>query len=250
MSVEAKEEKLLANSDHDLVLRGQVKLDSTTPLENFFYTGIWASPILFVFGLILIIATKSAWFVPAIFLGIFGFIPSVVFYFLTDNYYILDCDKKLLTYRFKFAFYEKKSVIARFSDIHAVTLKAKVTKSSGDSDFTRKRDTFRKYQILIVLASGKVIPLSDLTFKVFEKEEKLGKKIAQTTGATFVQCQPSKTSSPGIAKGHDGRYTFNHMKSDLMLNLRISKATLNALWASGFALLIIIPGMLSLLDLI
>jgi hypothetical protein len=198
----------------------------------------------------LIIATKSAWFVPAILLGLFGFIPSAIFYFLTDNYYILDCDKKLLAYRFKFAFYEKKSIIAKFSEIHAVTLGVKVTKSSGDTDFSRKRETFRKYQILIVLASGKVLPLSDLTFKVFEKEEKLAKKIAQTTGATFVQCQPSRTSSPGIAKGNDGRYTFNHMNNDFMLNLKISKATLNALWASLFGLLIIIPAMLSLLDLI
>ncbi len=203
----------IKNKDFDLILKGKVKFDPRTPFENLFRTGIWLCPFLGLMSVFAYVATKISLFIPLVFLGFFGMIPCLILYFLTDNYYILDCDRQQLMYRFKFLFYEKIYTYALFKDIHAVTIKSTVKRSSSSKTVGApgaKSRKFWKYQILIALSSGKVLPITNLEQAIFIKEEKQAKKIAQTTKAKYVQGFDTRPSNPHIIKGNDGKYSFQH----------------------------------------
>lgn len=251
MNMNNDKTNLLKSNSYDLMLKGKVKLDPMTPLEKAFHHGIWMCPLISVISLYLVSSTKNEIFMIGFFLGLFGFIPTILLYFLTDNYYILDCNQKVLKYRFKFLFFERLTNYVRFADIDAITLKSKKTISKGNRDFRTKRRIYWYYQILLVLSSGKLLPVTKLEQGIFEKEEKLAKQIAQTTGARFVQHFSSESSSPIVVKGANGKYSFSHpSQSTSILGIKVSRSTRNFFFYLLVALLVAIPVVLKLLNII
>lgn len=183
--------------EQEITVPKRIKLDLKTPLEQF-----WLG-MMIISGLALIISLVhylDNGVIPQIIpmIGLVGLAIGALCYSNTDNYYILDAEKKCLMYRFKFFASESMTIFAHFSQIHAVTVKG-VRKSS-------KHSTWWEYQTVIVLSSGKIIPVSDMEQEAFNKQSKKAEKFAVITGARLVENLPQHTIK--AVRMPDGKYTF------------------------------------------
>jgi hypothetical protein len=188
----------MQNSEPEITVPNRIKLELRTPLEQFWIGLLLLSGIATVFGLIDYFGDGGNTSKHIASIAGLIFVVAGVCYRNTDNYYILDGEKKCLMYRFKFFSSESLSIFAHFSKIHAVTVKG-VKKSS-------KHSTWWEYQAVIVLDSGKVIPVSDMEREAFHKQDSKAKKFATITGAKLVKSFPEHTVKP--TRGLDGKYTF------------------------------------------
>ncbi|MBU1105156.1 MAG: hypothetical protein KKB51_00710 [Candidatus Riflebacteria bacterium] len=173
----------------------RIKLELRTLLEQFFLGGTLISPIFIFIGHQQMNIGDS----PALMLGaIVAFMLSLLLLFVTDNYYLLDLDKRALLYRFKFMFFERLSKVSDFSGVHAVTVDIVTIhgKYGAKSYF---------YIATLVLFNGRVLPVSDRKVKKVDAQ-KLAEFIAKATGATYVQS--FGTSEMVAVKAPAGRYTF------------------------------------------
>jgi hypothetical protein len=189
----------MTNSEPEITVPNRIKLDLKTPLEQFWLGLLMLSGLAIFFGLITYLDNGGNTSKTIASIGAMVFIAAGICYRNTDNYYILDGEKKCLMYRFKFFSSENLSIFAHFSRLHAVTVKG-VKKSS-------KHSTWWEYQTVIVLDSGKVIPVSDMEREAFYKQDKKAQKFATITGAKLVKSFPEHTVKP--TRGLDGKYTFS-----------------------------------------
>lgn len=181
-------------SDSVLKMKERIKIDLRTPMEQFFLGLMLLSPLLIFIGFHQMQLGDS----PILFAGaILTFVLSCFCYFATDNYYLLDMNKRLLVYRFKFLFFERLSKVADFSGIHAVTV--------NTSSVTSKGKTSYFYVATLVLFNGKALPISDRESKKSEVQ-KLAEFVAKASGASYVQ--GSGNLGMVAVKLSGGRYTF------------------------------------------
>lgn len=214
MPEEGWQKKTEDNGPEEYLVPSRLKLDLDTPLEKFLFVAA-------VIGAIIILGGIGGYFEDGATdmvkgLLAIGTITTVGFGFLyhkTDNFYILDCDRKALLYHFKFFNFEKVSTFANFSQIHAVTVQG-VRESS-------KHRSWWEYRVEIVLESGKVFPLADFTENSFEKNMLTAAKIAELTGASFVKTNTESYANP--VKMTNGKYTFKIRPHAFLDNFRILK---------------------------
>lgn len=188
----------------------QIKLELKTPLERLFmWLSICSALVLFV-GVVgyledgmgpLPISTMSV--------GLVGLVFFFNLYYNTDNFYVLDLERKQLLYHFKFFFIKKISVAESFSDICAVSVSAKYHKSKHSQWYT--------YQVVYVNNDGNVYPLSDSEREAIQKQRDLAQKIASFTESEYVE-NPPECYATEVRKGSG--YSFGHQKCSWLDSLK------------------------------
>lgn len=181
-------------SDSEMQKPQRIKLDLKTTLEQFFMGLIFLSPVFIFIGFTQIELGDS----PTLLFGaVITFVLSLLCYFATDNYYVLDLDQRQLLYRFKFLIFKRVSKVVDFSGIHAVTL--------NQITLTGKHGVSYVYVPTLVLFNGKVLPVADAKSGKGEMH-KLANKIAKASGAEFVQSYG--TTEMLATRLPSGRYSF------------------------------------------
>lgn len=178
----------------------RIKLELKTPLETVFMWLSFCSLFLLVIGFIGYM--EDGWTSKVMVMVYLGVISVVFFgslYFNTDNFYILDMERRELLYHFKFFFLRKITVAARFDDINAVTVSGSYHKT--------KHDQWYSYQTVYVNGDGKVFPLSDPAREAIGKQRDLASQIAELTGARYVE-NPPQTFASECRSG--SKYSFRH----------------------------------------
>lgn len=178
-----------------------LKLELRTPLEVFFR----GSTVLSV--IFLLITTFIYWnegMGPIIRIMFFCATVSTIFFGLlyrnTDNYYILDIPSQVLLYHFKFFIIKKVRVMARFSEINAVTVSGKFVKT--------KNDSWWEYYTLMADMEGRATILSDSEKEAFQKNAELAEKLAEITGAEYIKGRCNRVAK--VVRSDSGRHTFTH----------------------------------------
>lgn len=188
----------------------QIKLELKTPLEALFMWLSIGSLFVLVIGAFNYMKeggtpmSQVMSFLGLIFLGVFFNL-----YYNTDNFYVLDLDRKQLLYHFKFFFYKKISVAANFCDIHAVTVTSRYNR--------RKHDQWYTYQTVVVNNEGRVFQLSDPEREAIDKQRGLAEKIASLTGAVYVENPPESYADE---VRHGSRYSFKHFRCSWLDSLK------------------------------
>jgi hypothetical protein len=185
------------------------KLDLDTPMETFFFWMMIIGGIAAIIGLINTLdGNASAQTLLTV--GVVVAAIAGVLYKATDNYYIIDSEKKMMLYRFKFFTINNLKIFAPFSSIHAATVNGRKQHS--------KHSSWWEYRAEIVLASGKVYPISDWKKYAFETADKKARNMADITGAEFIENSEECMCSP--ARGLKGKYTFKSTPYSIMYNLK------------------------------
>lgn len=133
----------------------------------------------------------------------------LVFFFLrglTDNYYLVDRQRKAIFYHFKFAFIRTVREYLRFSDIDSVVV--------GSSICTSEDSRWYQYQLLLVDRAGKTHPFSDAL-----KEADLKKLNTRAeTISSIIECQlvPGRSEHvQAVTVGKDGRIAISSVPTPL-----------------------------------
>ncbi|MGM0600830.1 MAG: hypothetical protein ACQETH_13550 [Candidatus Rifleibacteriota bacterium] len=194
------------------------KLDLDTPMETFLFWMIIIGGFTAFLGVIYYLDGETN--ARALFsIGVVVAALSGVLYKATDNYYIIDADKKMMLYQFKCFTINNLEIFAPFSSIHAITV-------NGRRQHT-KSTTWWEYRAEMVLSSGKVYPISEWKKYAFEETEKKARNMADITGAEFVKTSEEDVCIP--ARGPKGKYTFkknpaaffHHFKQTLLHSLKV-----------------------------
>ncbi len=188
------------NQQSDIHIPSKVKLDLDTPLETLFFWGMMTGFFVLLMALIGYLEDGATSFFRTAVTA--GTLLSTIFgicYKNTDNYYILDSNRKAMLYHFKFFGKQDLSVFANFSQIHATTVLCRKQSS--------KHSSWWEYRTAMVLDSGKIVPLSDWKKYDFLNAMKKAKNFATLTGANLVESYEQSTVRK--VRGIDGKYTFS-----------------------------------------
>ncbi len=163
---------------------GFIKVDFDTSLERFYWiVGLLGVVFTLFVGIITLVDVK--WDTVVEYWYLFSIPPfTIVFSYLagknTDNYYLLDLYKGKILFSRNIFFYHKKSLVAQFSDIFAVTLQGKV-----ESD---KYESWWEYFGVVVLRNGNLIRISDSsTDELLSVNEPLIKGLAKALDANYIE---------------------------------------------------------------
>lgn len=160
--------------------RQRIKLAIDTPLERLFGHGILYSGLaLALFGSM--VFNDPVKFKALLILLLPVFFASLLGYFNTDNFYVIDLSRQALMYRFKMFFYETYTLAAPFSQIAFVTV-------DGIQRSTKSR-TWWEYALTICLKDGRLFPVSDYTEAGWNQAEELGPRLARFFQAEFIPGQ-------------------------------------------------------------
>ncbi len=156
----------------------RIRLEIDTPLERLWGYGIFYSALaLAIFGPMVFNDPAKFKFLLILLLPVF--FGSLLCYFNTDNFYVIDFSRQALMYRFKMFFYETYTLAAPFSQIAFVTV-------DGIQRSTKSR-VWWEYALMICLKDGRLFPVSDHTEDGWEPAEDLGLKLARFFQAEFIQ---------------------------------------------------------------
>lgn len=216
--------------------RGRVKVDLETPLEAFFWWGGIGGGI----GLLIVLfdllfesrhpmspTTRNS------LLSIFGSLTAscIALHRVTDNYYIVDLNRKALLYHFRLMFWEWESPYAGFEELLGVTTHGR-EKSS-------KHSRWWEYQTYVVLKNGSSFPVSNSL-----KESLLDANLKARTLANLAGCpyQPGRHGEQmNIERDQNtGKYRITHTAPWLPSGAIILFAILGATILLGMLTIILV----------
>ncbi len=156
--------------------KGRIKIDQITPLEAAFAASG------FLGGFLLFIACISTGSLPVmnvfsvlalVFLGV-----GVIGYRLTDNYYVVDLNRRQLVYHFEFLSVVQETVLADFQSVACITSHSELRHYKGEHWFD--------YATILILRDGTKFPLSN-----YKKDDLLAanaraRLLAGCAGVDFV----------------------------------------------------------------
>ncbi|HOT28074.1 MAG TPA: hypothetical protein PLU72_07775 [Candidatus Ozemobacteraceae bacterium] len=170
---------------------GRLKVDLTTPLEKLFLTIFVLACVLS--GILLMTAVledKSA--LPIFFSSLIPLGIAFWLYWWTDNYYVVDLRNKMFLFHFHFGPIDFDWSVAPFSKIVACTTTS-VHKTSKQGKHGPTRHWW-EYATVVVLDSGKIIPVSDFSRESLHAANLLAEKLARVFQTKHVfgrsQCIP------------------------------------------------------------
>jgi len=177
--VPGQEEDHSEFDDLPVSLPKKMKVDLDTPLESFFI----GCAVLSGFGLFFAgIASLNNSVPRVVWQGLTGlFVVGGICYKYTDNYYIVDMERKKLLYHFSFFSYSSDGVIALFSDLIAATVNAEHHSS--------KHSSWWEYAPFMILKNGKKLQMGDYKKETdgFDGANSLAKKLSEVSGAEFIR---------------------------------------------------------------
>lgn len=170
---------------------GRLKVDLRTPLEKLFLAMVLlAGAFSFLVLFTAITGEKDA--MPVFFASLIPFGISFGLFWLTDNYYVVDLRNRLFLFHFHFGPIDFDWTVAPFSKIAACTTTS-VHKSSKSGKHGPTRHWW-EYATVVVLDSGKIIPVSDFSRENLHAANLLAEKLARVFQAKHVfgrsQCIP------------------------------------------------------------
>ncbi|OQA08302.1 MAG: hypothetical protein BWY66_01058 [bacterium ADurb.Bin374] len=170
---------------------GRLKVDLTTPLEKLFLTVFLLACVLT--GLLLmtvLLEDKSA--LPMFFSSLIPLGICFWLYWWTDNYYVVDLRNRMFLFHFHFGPIDFDWSVAPFGKIAACTTTS-VHKTSKQGKHGPTRHWW-EYATVVVLDSGKIIPVSDFSRENLYAANLLAEKLARVFQAKHVsgrsQCIP------------------------------------------------------------
>ena len=184
---------MLESGGKTSVVSGRVKVDLTTPLEFFFKIciGLGCIGLPFVLLAWTVEVEIPLWLATIIF-G--AFFIGICGYRNTDNYYVVDAAKNCVFYHFSCFHIERDTVVARFKDVHAVSVHAVQRRS--------KHSSWWEYAVFIVLKSGKKIQVTNMDREALLERNLYAQNLAARIGAPFIKGQPE--SKLVVKCGRDG----------------------------------------------
>lgn len=191
------------------ILPARFKLDLDTPMESLIKYAMITGVVIALLGLVGLFSGRTD-FQPFLLGGIFLAVISAFLFFTTDNYYIIDTNKKMILYHFKFMTIESLKDFAPFSSINATSV-------NGRRKTTKNRHRHRVwwyYRAEIVLNSGKVYPISDWKNEGFAEASIKAKQLAEVSGANFVYSREGCMATP--KRLDTGKYTFEIIPHTLL----------------------------------
>jgi hypothetical protein len=176
--------------------------DFKTPLEQFLYWQTIVGAIGFPLSMLAVALDSISDLSTILSVALFLMLLSGFFmYRSTDNYYVADLEKNVLFYNFKFLWYKKYSKVAMFNNIDAVSVEG--------IKHRNQHGIWWAYRAIIVLHSGKVLPISNWLTEDFTTCKLLADKFAGITGAPIVE--PKSEHSAKVIKLATGKYSFSHL---------------------------------------
>jgi len=170
----------LSTAGFSTIGRGRIKVDLETPLEHLFMWGIIIGGIGLVIVLFNVLFDSKHPMNPTTrnsLLSLLGslFASSIALYRATDNYYVVDLNRRALNYHFRLLFWEWESIYVEFGEFLGITANGQKKKS--------KHSTWWDYQTMVVLKNGSRFPVSDEL-----KENLLDANLKARTLAKLVGC--------------------------------------------------------------
>lgn len=215
-----------ASFQADSSLPIKLKLDLHTPMEVAFRAMLAISGLITVASLIAYFGGETG---ARIYLtgGIVLTIISAVLLNATDNYYIIDTNREMMLYHYKFFATEELQDFAPFSSIHAVTVNGRKRSSKRHNRHT----TWWEYRAEIILNTGDVFPIDDWKQWGFAEARNTAKNLAAISGANLVE--PSEECMAVPKHLNTGKYTFEissqplfHIRKYFFLKLGIALVAL------------------------
>lgn len=162
---------------------GRLKVDLTTPLEKLFLGLLIITGIFSVLALLTAVTGEKN-VLPVFFGSLIPFGVSFWLYWMTDNYYVVDLKNKLFLFHFHFGPIDFDWTVAPFSKIVACTTTS-VHKSSKSGKHSPRRHWW-EYAAVVVLNSGKIIPVSDFSRENLLASNLLAERLARVFQARHV----------------------------------------------------------------
>ncbi|HNV70107.1 MAG TPA: hypothetical protein PKO06_10440 [Candidatus Ozemobacteraceae bacterium] len=130
---------------------GRIKIDLLTPLEQAFVASG------FLGGTLLLFAAIKSGGVPApdllTFLGILFLVVGGLGFKYTDNYYVVDVLRRVVSYHFQFLHLEQETIMADTRSMACVTSHAELRRDRGEYWF--------EYATALIMKDGTLFPVSD-----------------------------------------------------------------------------------------
>ena len=160
-------------------LPDKIKVDLDTPLES----ALLGMAIIGAVGLVIAGFASMEGGVPSLvwqaLVGLTGI--GAIGYRGTNNYYVVDTRRKMLTYHFQFFSYRSEKPVAPFAQVVVCTVNG-IRQSS-------KHSTWWEYAPFVVLKSGEKIKVGDYKreYEGFTTANSVARKLANVTGARFLE---------------------------------------------------------------
>ena len=170
-----------------------LKMDPDTVLEIFF-------PIAAVFtGLVSIGAFVMRNNVVA-FGFVFVTVALIVLWRTTDNYYLIDMDRKNILYHFDCLGFQKVKEVGRFSDVHVVTVDS--CPRSRKRDGNGRVERWSAYVVTVIFKSGERIRVSNWTSRNIGENNSVAQGLAERLNADYLPGEPDKKAHLIESDGH------------------------------------------------
>lgn len=173
----------LLGSGLESVGTGRLKVDLRTPLEQLFLAALLLTG---GFSLLVLFSafTGEKGAMSVFFASLLPFGVSFGLFWLTDNYYVVDLRNRLFLFHFHFGPVDFDWTVAPFSKIAACTTTS-VHKSSKSGKHGPTRHWW-EYATVVVLDSGKIIPVSDFSRENLTASNLLAERLAKVFQAKHV----------------------------------------------------------------
>ena len=193
---------------------------------KFKVTSIWENLFLVLFALFAVIAYVVTYKMqligtPGSVIRILAWVFSLSFLVLRLAFkttYIFDAQRKVLVCNYSLLNFNFSDVAARFGQISATGVDYSVfhLKGNGLAGALQQGSQRNYYKLLILLKSGKVIPLTNFELEAGQKHDYSAKKIAELVDCKYCPVDPGCQIYP--IRLATGQYTFEKKMDDSAIN--------------------------------